>query len=435
MKFLSIMNEKCATMTQAQIDIIDTALSLVPSSILAETNNFGLTISVGTPIQIFEWFNYQFSSTVVGATQGNNIYINQDKFNYSGVSFSPVDIVLHEYMHGYSGKCIEFGEIEKSSEGKRFTDIYNTEKDNITFDEADSHYKRNTIEFYASSFSYYLYYRNNQVKLNQLFGRTPKLRAFIKEIVLATSPTILQDIEDEKRKGVLKVEVGTKIGGGDNALKVSYKNGRYIEYDLGGIGSGGDGIIIQDNTINFDTPHSGIPIGKIVYSSVTTTTQNIQCWLLVSYRIGNNTDCITQDRILLQTNTNNSPTAGIQITERRFFDYNNTRRWSDWKRVNKEKLVSVTLSNSKYTLTDRELQKINNNGNSSAVVSLPTVSDYTSIKLIVSCNTTGTISFEHTRPIRWNATALANITSGKAYEVDLQYIDYATGWICKYNTY
>ena len=128
----------------------------------------------------------------------------------------------------------------------------------------------------------------------------------------------------------------------------------------GGSGSSGDSNVIYDNTKNFSTSISSFELNKttISYISETLSSDISGTWELKTI-MGSTSSTAVQYRSFILDSRNSSTTdfTTIPNTQRRFYDYNGTRTWTEWQ----ECLPSLAPSETRGVLSNRLVLQVDCN--------------------------------------------------------------------------
>lgn len=133
-----------------------------------------------------------------------------------------------------------------------------------------------------------------------------------------------------------------------------------LENSSGGGSSSGDSNVIYDNTKNFTTSISSFELNKttISYISETLSSSITGTWELKTI-IGSNSATAVQYRsfILDSRNSSISDFTTVPNTQRRFYDYNGSRSWTEWQ----ECLPSLAPQEVKGVLSNRLVLQVDCN--------------------------------------------------------------------------
>lgn len=128
----------------------------------------------------------------------------------------------------------------------------------------------------------------------------------------------------------------------------------------GGSGSSGDSNVVYDNTKNFSTSISSFELNKttISYISETLSSDISGTWELKTI-MGNSSAIAVQYRsfILDSRNSSISDFTTVPNTQRRFYDYNGSRSWTEWQ----ECLPSLAPQEVKGVLSNRIVLQVDCN--------------------------------------------------------------------------
>ena len=133
-----------------------------------------------------------------------------------------------------------------------------------------------------------------------------------------------------------------------------------LESSSGGSSSSGDSNVIYDNTKDFSTSVSSFTLNKttISYISETLSSDISGTWELKTI-MGNSSAIAVQYRSFILDSRNSSTTdfTTIPNTQRRFYDYNGSRSWTEWQ----ECFPSLAPSETRGVLSNRLVVQVDCN--------------------------------------------------------------------------
>lgn len=133
-----------------------------------------------------------------------------------------------------------------------------------------------------------------------------------------------------------------------------------LESSSGGSSSSGDSNVIYDNTKDFSTSVSSFTLNKttISYISETLSSDISGTWELKTI-MGNSSATAVQYRSFILDSRNSAITdfTTVPNTQRRFYDYNGTRTWTEWQ----ECLPSLTPGETRGVLSNRLVVQVDCN--------------------------------------------------------------------------
>ena len=133
-----------------------------------------------------------------------------------------------------------------------------------------------------------------------------------------------------------------------------------LESSSGGSSSSGDNNVIYDNTKDFSTSVSSFTLNKttISYISETLSSDISGTWELKTI-MGNSSAIAVQYRSFILDSRNSSTTdfTTIPNTQRRFYDYNGSRSWTEWQ----ECFPSLAPSETRGVLSNRLVVQVDCN--------------------------------------------------------------------------
>lgn len=393
-------------------------------------------------VRVFFGNNSDDTKSYVGAWTDVDIagiYANDVKKIGLNLDTSVKDVTIyHEFFHAYDYTSPLY---TRYSSMEEFNNIYKTEKSLVDFPSNETYYTQSSVEFYAQVFALYTRYTaygnpDDGDMIIAIFGNAPKTLEYIKKVLGANKPVLINMLEDVKYNSIKRIDLVTPEESGTNnyGIKYTYVNGNYVAFNIPNTGGAGNentdsSNIVWDNDKNFSTSHSEFESGKITYSVV----DNV--YLLKTYKITSNQYNITQHRIKLHTDTADSSKIPTDSIEVRFFDYNGTRAWSPWRNIDNSMLIPKThyiSSNTNVSMDCSKYQFITLNKDIS--VNLPTLNSSEAIELhlILNVTTVGVVTFPSSG-LKWLGGTQPTFEAGKVY--DITFLSINGSWLCKSEAY
>ena len=327
-----ITTHSSITYTASSVERIyfEQALKLLPTHVLSKIISEGWKVVIYDDVNELITIDSQLTTATTGVTEYEmrRVFVKGVVDGRNEISFKST--LLHELTHTFD--CI----IDGSYCNWKSEKYYNSELENLITQEGSnfSEYARSDVKEYLSTVvSRYL------LNLTD-FSTVPLTKAFIEKYFFMCEDSLEQRLQNLENNAVTYIELDETY----NRLKYSKlnkENDKYIiqlpEASSGsGSSSSGDNKIIYDNNVTFSTSVSYFPLNKTVISYITATLDDSTTgiWELRTI-LGNNSSVAAQYRRFIVNSRDSSLTdfTSVPHEQRRYFDYNVTRSWTDWEDV------------------------------------------------------------------------------------------------------
>ena len=343
---------------------IEQALKLLPTHVLSKIISEGWKIVLYDEVNELIEIDGQLSPNTTGVTK----YDLRRVFVLSVTKRNEIafkSTLIHELVHTYD--CI----LDGSYCNWKTEKYYNNEIENLITQEGSnfSEYARSNVKEYISTvISRYILGQTD-------FTNIPLTKAFIEKYFYMNENSLEQRLQNLENNAVTYIELDDTY----NRLKYSKlnkENDKYViqlpEASSGSGSSSGSNTVIYDNNVTFSTNVSYFSLNKTTISYITENldSNTTGTWELTTIMGSSSAIALQYRRFLLNGRDSNvTDFKTLPHEQRRFYDYNISRAWTDWEDIISDIDTRITALESNSGSTGE------NNGSSRTLIHDYTVNE------------------------------------------------------------
>lgn len=317
------------TVSSVEQIYIEQALKLLPTHVLSKFISEGWKIIVFDDVNELIQIDTQLTVYATGVTKYDlrRVFVKGLVDGRNEISFKST--LIHEIIHAFD--CI----LDGSYCNWKTEKYYNNEIENLITEEGSnfSDYAQSDVkEYVATVVSRYILEQSD-------FTNMPLTKAFIEKYFYMNESSIEQRLQNLENNAVTYIEYNQTYNR-LNYSKLNKENDKYViqlSETSGGGTSNTNNNVVYDNNVTLFTNVSYFSLNKTTISYISETISDLICgvWELTTI-MGDSSAVAVQYRRFILDSRNSGVTdfTTIPQTQRRFFDYNITRSWTDWQECN-----------------------------------------------------------------------------------------------------